>query len=476
MDAACACPVCAQVGTVQWLAEACAYVCCACAAIVAEAPLDAPDATDAPAHPPAPPLRARRWPLAYDREHARAESDRRHHAQVRAVLQGACLRLGWEHAATQARVLFERAHAALAPQRAHTRWGAWAAALAAACLYATLRESGYIVDVAAVAAATDQSLTAVVHACGELSREPHLPRVLVHDPGLYWRRHTEYLELHPPTALASVRAIPWPDVRAATEQLYRLCTRYQWASLDAQPFAYAMVMHAIEGTLQRALPVRALAEAAPLAMAWDGSDGWLLGPACGSAASVLARYAELHKMLAQHVQSLPWVAARPVSKKERDRARHQPPGVPRSVSRADVARYMMDAVHMAAQAPVPAMRPSWTHAFGRAAPARPAPRDVRVPMAARLGLSAPQIDALSEAQVDACLFEPDELSTYLRTPEEQARWERLKGWDVAPAAPLELDDAPAPKRPRIAHDKAHLTRPLDLTQQTDSAADWDDPG
>ncbi|WFD21210.1 hypothetical protein MCAP1_003471 [Malassezia caprae] len=475
MDAACACPVCAQVGTVQWLAEACAYVCCACAAIVSEAPLDAPDGTDAP-RAPARPSTSRRWPLAYDREHARAESDRRHHTQVRAMLHGACLRLGWEHAATQARALFERAHAALAPQRAHTRWGAWAAALAAACLYATLRESGYIVDVAAVAVATDQTLAAVVHACGELSREPCLPRVPVHDPGLYWRRHTEYLELHPPAALASVRAIPWPAVRASTEQLYRLCTRYQWASLDAQPFAYAMVMHAIEGTLQRALPVRALADAAPPAIAWDAGDGWLLGPPRGSVASVLARYAELHKMLAQHVQSLPWVAARPVSKKERDRTRHLAPGAPRSVSRADVARYMMDAVHMAAQAPEPSTRPSWTHAFGRAEPARAAPPEARAPMATRLGLSGPQIDALSEAQVDACLFEPDELSTYLRTPEEQAHWERLKGWDVEPAAPRAPAVAPAPKRPRIAPDRAHLTRPLDLAQQTDSAADWDEPG
>lgn len=394
------------------------------------------------------------------------------------MLQGACLRLGWEHAATGACALFERAHAALAPQRAHTRWGAWAAALAAACLYATLREAGYIVDVAAVAAATDQPLAAVAHACGELGREPRLPRVPVKDPGLYWRRYTEYLERHPPAALASLRrAIPWPDVRAGTEQLYRLCTRYQWASLDAQPFAYAMVMHAMEGALQRALPVRALADAAPPAMAWSGGDGWLLGPPRGSVASVLARYAELHKMLAQHVQSLPWVAARPVTKKERDRARHQAPGTPRSVSRAEVARYMGDAVQMAAQAPEPASRPSWTHLYGRAEPPRPAAPGAPGPsMAARLGLAAPQIDALSEAQVDACLFEPDELSTYLRTPDEQARWARLKGWDGAPAVRAGPPDAPAPKRPRLALDKAHLTRPLDLAQQTDGAADWDELG
>ncbi|WFD24964.1 hypothetical protein MEQU1_003671 [Malassezia equina] len=396
------------------------------------------------------------------------------------MLQGACLRLGWEHAATQARALFERAHAVLAPQRARARWGAWAAALAAVCLYASLRESGHLVDIDAIAAATDQPTDAVVHACAAWNREPHLPRVRVSDPDLYWRRYLCYLETHPIQALAHMRRpIPWPRVHTTTEQLYQLCARYEWAGLDAQPFAYAMVMHAMEGAMERALPMRSLAEAAAPVLSCDLGDGWLLGPPRGSVATILARYAEMQKMLAVHVQRLPWVAARPVTKKERDRTRHQAPGTPRSVSRADVARYMKDAMQVAAQAPEPATRPSWTHVYGRptkVASARalstPAPS-----MAARLGLSAARIDALSEAQVDAYLFEPDEWSSYVRTPEEQARWERLKGWDVAPAVPpAEPSDAPVRKRPRIAQEKVHLTQPLDLAQQTDSAADWDEPG
>lgn len=471
------CPGCAQIGTVQWLAEACAYICCACATIVDEAPLDALDAdADAPPRPPTRPLgEPRRWPLAYDRAQARVESDRRHHAQIRAMLQGACLRLGWEHAATQARALFERAHASR-PERTRTRWGAGATALAAACLYAVLRDEDRIVDVAAVAAATDQPLAAVVHACGVLSRIPMLPRVRVNDPGLYWRRYAAYLEAEPPPPLAHLsQSLRWANVCMHTEQLYRLCTQYEWAGLDAQPFAYAMVMHGIEGTLQRTLPVRALAEAAPPIMTEAQGDEWLVGPPHGSVASVLARYAELHKMLAVHVQRLPWVVARPMSKKERDRTRHQAPGTPRRVSRADVARYMTDAVQMA-PASADARGLGWTHLFGRTERPTRVTRGYAPPsstMAARLGLSAPQIEALSEAEVDACLFEADELASYLRTPDEQARWQRLKGWDVPLVLPPVPIETPPPKRSRIAHDKAHLTQPLDLAQQTDGAADWD---
>lgn len=78
------CPVCAQVGTVQFVAEAHAQVCCACAALISDAPLDAPHKAEPG---PAPLLVAeqRLWPHAYDRETARLSGERR--LKVRAHMQ-----------------------------------------------------------------------------------------------------------------------------------------------------------------------------------------------------------------------------------------------------------------------------------------------------------------------------------------------------------------------------------------------------
>jgi len=90
-------------------------------------------------------------------------------------------------------------------------------------------------------------------------------------------------------------------------------------------------------------------------------------------------------------------------------------------------------------------------------------------MAQRLGLHGPRIDALSDADVDARLFAPDELASYMRTPAEQARWAQLKGWDTAPAAPAPVPSPPPIKRPRL-----HGPTQQPMKQVTDGASDWDD--
>lgn len=81
----------------------------------------------------------------------------------------------------------------------------------------------------------------------------------------------------------------------------------------------------------------------------------------------------------------------------------------------------------------------------------------------------PRIDALSDADVDARLFAPDELASYMRTPAEQARWAQLKGWDTAPAAPAPVPSPPPIKRPRL-----HGPTQQPMKQVTDGASDWDD--
>lgn len=169
-------------------------------------------------------------------------------------------------------------------------------------------------------------------------------------------------------------------------------------------------------------------------------------------------------MLHALVEALPWVAQRPISKRERDRMRHA--RGQRSLSRAEVAMYMSDAIEWAAQHPPPETR-VWSQAF---AARRSIPRSPdHASMAQRLGLHGPRIDALSDADVDARLFAPDELASYMRTPAEQACWAQLKGWDTAPAAPAPVPSPPPIKRPRL-----HGPTQQPMKQVTDGASDWDD--
>lgn len=81
MDEASPCPACGR-DDVLWVPDAYAYVCSACAAVIAEAPLVQEDA--APHQPNALAAVARRWPHAYDKSAAREEHDARR--QVRAAI------------------------------------------------------------------------------------------------------------------------------------------------------------------------------------------------------------------------------------------------------------------------------------------------------------------------------------------------------------------------------------------------------
>lgn len=442
-----ACPLCEQLGTVQWLDEACAYVCCECATIVADAPLDALDQPQGAL--PLPPRPPRWW--VYDRASARRMYDRRRARHASEMMHGAATRLGFAYAANDSLALLERA---LRQERAPP-WGA----LASACLYATLRRDHRLVDVAAVATATEQTYAAVAHACRWLRRTAALP-LLINDPALYLEAQLAYLEAH---ADVLPRAVDMAHVRTMAMRLLQYICTYAWAtSLEAPSLAYATVMHAIEGACRRALPVRAMASLAPQVSSHTLDGSVLVSPCHASVSTVLVRYAEIEKMLHTLVEALPWVAQRPMSKRERDRMRHA--HGQRSVSRSDVAMYMSDAIEWASRHQPEETR-VWSHAF---AARRTTPRSHdHTSMAQRLGLHGTRIDALSDADVDARLFAPDELASYMRTPSEQACWAHLKGWDTEPAPP---EPRPPPiKRPRI-----HGPTQQPMKQVTDGASDWDD--
>ena len=532
--------------------EAGAFVCCECATIAADAPLNSMDHPSSSRVPPQltrmdstftfndamhMQKRTRFWNHAYDRETSRALQDRRNMSQMSSMLRSAATRLGFAYASGPSMQVFEAAHTVLFPIRqrdAHTtrtmrRWGSTVSALAAASLYAVLRRDHRAVDLAAVAVATEQASSAVSHACAMLRHAtPHLlPRPLPNDPELYLDAELTFLATKvPSSAWVSVLRAPkgiFPldakRVRELATKLLSVCKTYEIPySLEAPSFAYAILMHAIEGAYRRAMPVRALAKWAPDAAAYAYEDARcvLVAPIHASVSTVLSRYAEMEKMLAALVQAVPWANERPVSKRERDRSRHSTrAGAVRHVARSDVVVYMSDALELATRTltPCPVL---WTHAFG----AKPrgmttnaqskndsdeksrrcdggerndredndflgslldndvvdientcAPQST----AEQLGLTGAQIDALSESEVDALLFKPDEMDRYFRSVPEQALWRRLKGWDAEPPT-NESDEASArtpaaSKRVRLYVDQAHLRVPI--AQETDGASDWD---
>ena len=438
---------------------------------------------------------------------------------VLAMVRSAATRLGYEYAVPRVSRLFDLVRAALRARESdgasrpgmRFRWGAMAAALGAALLYAVLRDDGRPVDLAAVALACDVPYAAATHALttARALRIAPLERITVNDPALYTGAQLEYLEhaargAGPPSVLAQLASVDYGAARRLAVGIARMCAEYELPhALDAPALAYAIVMHAIEGAKRAPLPVRLLADEAPAAMQHRPASARLLASAPrtpeegASRTTVLARYAEVERMLSERVAALPWLAVRPVSKRERDR-RRRAPSQDAGVARRDVAYHLADAVTLY-EKDTSAMRDGerrWTTRFAplrRApgedveAPAAPAP----APLAERLHLTADMIAGLSDEQVDERLFTSGELATYLRTDEEQRVLRQLKGWDVAEAAPEAVPEAapaptPAPtpagagpgsqpaarRGPRIRRDATHLLEPLDLSQQADEP-EWE---
>ncbi|WFD32892.1 hypothetical protein MSPP1_003945 [Malassezia sp. CBS 17886] len=368
------CGACGAVGTVQWMDDAAAYVCVACASLRGgdDAWPDAPDPrVDVPVAPvPAPPLRRLRQ-RHYDPAAARAAAHRAHKASVDALLHAAATRLGYVYVVPRASAAFDQVFAAArakcAPPQMR-RWGPAAYALAAATLYAALRDDGRLVDVAAVAMAADLPLASVRDACYTLRmlQLPQFASLRVHDLGPHVEAQLAFmaaaLRAPPPTgrvpAAAPLPPVPacdaqqldalWPAlaqqdaglVRRLALHIAHMCMEYTLStSLDLRALAFAVVVHAYEGAQQATLPVRAMARIAPHAMQHVPATGWFFAahaaPSAGSHSTVLARYAEVEKMLAMRVRMLPWVAARSVTKKERDRMRRRrgAPGVHRTDGR-----------------------------------------------------------------------------------------------------------------------------------------------
>lgn len=461
MDAVCA--GCGAVGTVHRVPEIDGRVCTACAALAEECVLDAPVDAAAGAHEAWPTDAERRLRRhTYDPEHGRRAAHRRTHAHYTSMIHSAAVRMGYAYASERSTALWGQVGATLPRAQA---------AVASAALYAVLRHDQRAVDVAAVAIAMEQPYDAVVRALRTL--RTHHPVAFadayVEDPGVYVGAHLAYLvraapEMGEPNS-ALLTHVKLAEAQRLGAAIARQCRQYELTGLDAQPFAFAIALRALEGAVQRTLVIRALIPFAVHAMAEQPMHGCTAAPASGSSSTILARYAEIGKMLAAGVASLPWTR----------------PGKRQGVRR-HTAFYVGDLVAYWAQHghPAPEASRTWTSCFH--APGADATRRDRrgstpslsspPSLARRLQLTSAAIDALSEAQVDRLLFSRAEFTSYLRPPAEQEVVRRLKGWDAVeriatpPPAPLPID---TPRRLRAA---PHLYMPLDPGELSEGS-DWE---
>ncbi|PKI82611.1 hypothetical protein MVES1_003849 [Malassezia vespertilionis] len=468
------CAVCSQ-DTVQGAAKKGADVCTVCKALAINEELDAPYDAAATAAPPFPTDAERRLRHhVYDAASAKLAGVRRQQVRVVSMMHSAALRLGYAYAAEQASALFRHAQESLP---APMPW----AAVGAAALYVVLRKDARIVDVDAVAIASEVPVSRLVHTLQMLRTIPvaSFAGIVINDPALYLGTQLASLQ----DALGkSPRAIPEAHAICALDpqrvehialDLARMCTAYQLAYLDPQPFAYAILLHALEGTVKVSLPVRALAELGPSCIERRISGQCLAAPPSGSVSTILARYAETQKMLAEHVASLPWVANRAVQKRERDRTRGKA-SVRRSVSRQEVAYYLQDALAVWSRAPTVAGEQCWTRRFKSQkmrirTSAKPAPYPS---YAERMQLTAADIDTLSDTEIDARLFAPQELEMYMRSDTERAMISTLKGWDESARPSARKPPPSPPHKIRIRDVPRELFTPLDLAAQTEEN-EWD---
>lgn len=446
------CGGCGGVGTVHFLEEAGTEVCTACAALAGECALDVPHNAAAEAAEP--------WPTdaekhlrhhTYDAAAARRAAQRRREAQYTGVIHSAATRLGYAYASERAAALFSSCEGLRA---------AAAAAAAAAALYAVLRSDRRAVDAPAVATAIEVPLAALVRAFRLLRDRTPFRDVCLDDPSIYTAGHIDFL-------LLISDQIPHPNGERlhGTEKEKALwlanavaqsCLAYELTGLDMQPFAFAIALHAIEGALQRTLTIRTLLPYAHGAMAHRLRVGCIAAPPSGSASTILARYAEIEKMLVHAIAQLPWVANRPKKRK---------------FGRRDVALYLEDAARMWDKhgAPKP-LAAQWTKAFRAEVPEKDDAPAVRRPtIAERLGLTHAAIDAMGDDQVDRILFSREELLSYFRTPEEQAVVCQLKGWDDKEAA---VPEPVAKDTPHRLRNDPELYMPLNPADLSDGS-DWE---
>lgn len=445
------CGGCGGVGTVHFLEEAGTEVCTECAALAGECALDAPHNAAAQAAEP--------WPTdaekhlrhhTYDAAAARRAAQRRREAQYTGVIHSAAIRLGYEYASERATALFMSCEG----QRAA------AAAVAAAALYAVLRSDRRAVDALAVAIAIEVPLAALVRAFRLLRDRAPFHDVYLDDPSIYTAGHIDFLLLIsdqiPPPHGERLHGTEKEKAQWLANVIAQSCVAYELTGLDMLPFAFAIALHAIEGALQRTLTIRRLLPYAHGAMSHRLRAGCIAAPPSGSASTILARYAEIEKMLVHAIAQLPWVSNRPKKRK---------------LGRRDVALYLGDAAHMWVKHGVPKpLAAQWTKAFRSEVPQKDDAPAVRRPtIAERLGLTHAAIDAMGDDQVDRILFSREELLSYFRTPEEQAVLCQLKGWDG--------EEAVAPKpvtqdTPHRLRNDPELYTPLDPADLSDGS-DWE---
>lgn len=447
------CPACGA-GAIAWVAEAAAEICTRCSAVLADGPavIDALESyAELDAREPRVPDNLYRIGRASLRQHGRGRVDD--------LIDAAARRLGVQ--VGRAQVLYMQLHELSGSARAEL--------LAAAALYASQRLDGKAVDLAAVALACDVPLAAAAQQVTAVRRLRVLSVSAV-DPAVYVDAQL--------ACLAALEHAPKANYAAAARLargVARIVTSFEIPyTMDPLAFAYAIVMHAVQGAAHKPTAASSLIEFAPTVLRARPPHGCIAAPLFGtpSKSTVLARYAELSKMLAHATEALPWFAMRPALKRERDRMRHKG-AAQRTASHHDIARYLGDVVD-AFDARGPQTVRYWSQFQGvRSKPAAATPR---APLAARLRLDSAAIDAMSDDAVDT-LFSDGELASYMRTSDETEFMRTVKGWDAsADAARVEHAAVePQARAPRLSVDPAKqpLFQPIDKDARREFTEEWD---
>ncbi|WFD45182.1 hypothetical protein MPSI1_003860 [Malassezia psittaci] len=476
------CAGCGEVGTVQYETEVGMTVCTSCSAVSEECQLEAPlDLSDFGANGGATVAEQRLRFHVYDPARGKRVARQRKLERYKAMIRSATIRLGYAYINERASALYEQVSTLQSRSQG---------SLAAAALYTVLRSDLRLVDIQSVSIAMDQSFDSVIYALrmlrarhGGVFLEAH-----VEDPSIYARELVKYIVHH------ANRICNWKNTRLnqidlAKAQhlayvLSRECMKYDMTGLYAWPFAFAIALHAVQGALQHSISIQPLLPLAQdkLIVEQQPLHGCFASASCCSPSTVLARYAEIGKMLIDAVSSLPWARTRQ--------------GVS---SRQRTAAYLSDLCTIwenrvpTTTSKLPEI--PWTKAFRTPAQNMPKKRrreiasqsnssrllDVldsspRSLLSERLNLSSSSIDSMTDLQVDQLLFSTEELASYFRPKSEQQILKRLKGWDAQeepsqPTATASQCNTEAMPIRRQLPAAPHLYQPLDSANLVEESDD-----
>ncbi|WFD01036.1 hypothetical protein MYAM1_003796 [Malassezia yamatoensis] len=480
------CAGCGEVGTVQYETEVGVTVCTSCAAVTEECQLEAPsDLSEFSVNGGATVAEQRLRFHVYDPARGRRVARQRKLERYKAMVRSASVRLGYAYISERASALYEQVSTLQSRSQG---------SLAAAALYTVLRSDLRLVDLQAVSIAMDQTFDSVVYALrmlrarrGGVFLEAH-----VEDPSIYARELVRYIVDHAnELGKGKNSRLDHIDLVKAQHLAYvlsRECMKYDMTGLYAWPFAFAIALHAVQGALQYSILIQPLLPLAQhkLIAEQQPLHGCFASASCCSPSTVLARYAEIGKMLIDAVSSLPWARTRQsISARQRTAAYLSDLCTIWEKRHSDTTSKLSE-IPWTKAFRTPAQNISKKRRRETASDSGPStlldasnaiPRSL---LSERLNLSSSSIDSMTDLQVDQLLFSAEELASYFRPENEQQILKRLKGWDA------QEEPAQEPSQPTVTSFQSnaeaipirrhlpaapHLYQPLDSANLVEESED-----